>query len=325
MTKTVAEEAALNRTMRTVTEEWRCRWQEVAGKNDDGIDGLIFYQKKSVVTDTIYVQVKGGKGYRKSPKAHPNHIGVNVGKRYIQKHKSRWMSYPGPVILVYLDGDNSVNHTAYWTDLKKSDSYTTANPGYILVPKDQIFDVRAKKKIHSLTASRAAEMSLQALSAYGDELPHLDLNGEPLKKSSFNYYKRLRSAKITPACTELESIEFSRVGWRHITRKTRSRERIIQSLMLLPIAKHMIEGVERFEIVDRRTKEDVEKNTLIHFQTLLLRARVSFSFRYPATINLVLRRKIEVHTDDVTDHPTVSQKVWFYSIYEAQRKRELVR
>ncbi|MEH6886395.1 hypothetical protein V7Z92_20925, partial [Priestia megaterium] len=113
---------------------------------------------------------------------------------------------------------------------------------------------------------------------------------------------------------------FTRVGWKHITRKTRSLQRIIQSLILLPVAKELLEKIDNYQVVDYLFKPDGSNGGVL-YQTLLIRGRVTFSFRYPAVINVILRRKIVVSGEG----KYLESKVWFYSVYESRRKRELIR
>ncbi|MEH7543658.1 hypothetical protein CN939_30660 [Bacillus thuringiensis] len=305
-----------------VREIWSCRWQDIIAVNDDAIDGLILYKKRGLVTDTIYTQVKCGKKYKVKTGQYPDHICINLGIPHIKKHRPRWSSLPGPVILVYVEPARvSWESTAWWTDLKDPNSYSDSANSYILLPKEQKFDISAKKQIYKLTGHRYEESSLTNINMNNGLLKHITLKDKSIKEIGSEYYKSLSTQEITPANKEFSSgIQFTRVGWRHITRKTRSLQRIIQSLILLPVAKEIIEKVDKFQIVDYHSVEDDDKN-IIHYQTLLLRARVSFSFRYPTVINLLLRRQIIVPADK--SEPT--SKVWFYSIYESKRGRELVR
>jgi hypothetical protein len=313
----------LRYTGMVVQEYWECRWQKLDAENDDAIDGIILYERKSKVTDAIYVQVKAGRSYRvKSEKKYPDQICLGLGEEYINSHRPRWCSYPGPVILVYMEPAESPKkqELAWWVDLKDPSSYTDKAKSYILVPKDQIFDITAKKRIYALTAHRHDENSLVNIDTSNEILNHLSLSNDTIKDSAHKYYLNLSRIKITPACVEFKYIIFTRVGWKHITRKTRSLQRILQSLILLPVIKEIIEKIKRYEIVDHKFEEDELGGGTI-FQTLLLRARVSFPFRYPAVINVILRRKISVSLSG--EH--VESKTWFYSIYESRRKRELIR
>lgn len=317
------EAAGIRFVQQIVREEWLCRWQELDARNDDAIDGLIFYKKKKLVVDTIYAQVKCGVGYRIDSANYPDHICINLGKKYIEKHKDRWVSLPGPVILIYVEpGSKSKNDVGWWTDLKNIDSYSSSASSYIIIPKDQKFDISAKKKLYNLTSHRYQESILTNIDIDNSLLWNINL-GKSIKKIGMQNYKFLSQQTITPKCREIGvNVIFSRVGWRHITRKTRSLHRIFQSFILLPLAKEIIETVENYEIVNYYYSEDKRMGIVNHFQTILLRSRVSFSFRYPTVINLILKRKITININE--DDP-VDSKVWFYSIYESKRGRELVR
>ncbi|WP_286230587.1 DUF4365 domain-containing protein [Neobacillus mesonae] len=318
----VSQAAGMRYTGEIVEEEWFCRWQKISAENDDGIDGLILYERKSKVTDAIFVQVKGGKGYRAKTSNYPEHICLNLGTKYISSHREKWNSYPGPVILVYVEpkSGRKSQDKAWWTDLKSETSYTAKAKSYILVPKEQKFDETAKKKIYSLTEHRYQESTLPNIETGNNILSHISLNKDSIKKSAKTYYNNLNKIKLSPACEEFTDILFTRVGWKHITRKTRSLQRIIQSLILLPVAKELIEKIKRYHIVDYSFVDDGSGGGVL-YQTLLIRGRVSFSFRYPAIVNIILRRKIRISSKG----KHLESKVWFYSVYESRRKKELVR
>jgi hypothetical protein len=318
----VSQNAGMRYTGEIVQEEWFCRWQKLDAENDDAVDGIIFYERKSKVTDAIFVQVKGGSGYRVDSRVYPDHICVNLGDSYISTHRARWDSYPGPVILVYVDPKSGPKKQdqAWWTDLKNPASYTTKAKSYILVPKNQKFDITAKKKIYSLTEHRHQESILFNIETGNNILSHISLDKESIKGSAKQYYENLKKIKLSPACIEFQDILFTRVGWKHITRKTRSLQRIIQSLILLPVAKELIEKVKKYHVVDYSFHDDGSSSKVL-YQTLLIRGRVTFSFRYPAVVNVILRRKIKVSNEG----EPLESKVWFYSVYESRRKKELVR
>lgn len=317
-----SQAAGMRITGEIVIEKWFCRWQKVDSENDDGIDGIILYEQKSKVTDAIYVQVKGGHSYRKESRNFPAHICLSLGKEYISSHKEKWNSYPGPVILVYVDTKvkSGGQEQAWWVDLKNPASYTTKAESYILVPKEQKFDVTAKKKIYSLTEHRHQESKLINIETGNNIFSHITLNKEPIKQSAKSYYDSLKKTKLSPTCTEFKDILFTRVGWKHITRKTRSLQRIIQSLILLPVAKEIIEKVDRYQVVDYYFDDDGTGGGIL-YQTLLIRGRVTFPYRYPAVVNVILRRKIKISKEG----KYLEIKLWFYSVYESRRKKELVR
>ncbi|MEH6886394.1 DUF4365 domain-containing protein, partial [Priestia megaterium] len=121
-----------------------------------------------------------------------------LGIEYINLHRSRWDSYPGPVILVYVDPKSGTGKTdqAWWTDLKNPASYTVKAKSYIIVPKDQKFDISAKKNIHLLTGHRHQESKLPNIETGNDLLSHISLNEKSIKRSAKEYYDKLRDDKV---------------------------------------------------------------------------------------------------------------------------------
>lgn len=154
---------------RIVEVAWECGWQEYAAQNDDAIDGIILMRRGSKEPfDTggvVFVQIKcGGDGYRRDQKKHPNHIGVQVGKEYVLKHKKRWVRTPGPAVLIFVD-DTIDKHSppAWWTDLKSKESYSQTNGGLILVPKIQRFAHHTKGAFHKLCGSGPSDRVLEQI------------------------------------------------------------------------------------------------------------------------------------------------------------------
>src|SRR5690606_32717460 len=112
-TNTQKEIIGLTAVRTAVVTEWNCGWQEYDHINDEGIDGIILMkrgQNRPIATGGIvFVQVKcGGDGYREDQKQHPDHICINLGKAYIDKHRPRWNRAPGPAVLIFVD--DTIDH-----------------------------------------------------------------------------------------------------------------------------------------------------------------------------------------------------------------------
>ncbi len=233
---------AVNFVKRIVEESWYSKWIPIEGASDDGIDGIVFLHKKLAVKrpgpagkirreytrkptgGVIYIQVKGGEGYRSDSKAQKDHVRVNVGKDYISSHRPRWNLLRGPAILVYVDTESKrKNGLAWWTDLKDESSYSKKNKQVILLPKRQTFGSHSKGELRRLSSRVHPEGVPPKL-----EVPRELVNNVPLRESTkvacrreYRYW-----AKSSPAERHhngLGEVLVTRVGWRHMTRKGRRR------------------------------------------------------------------------------------------------------
>ncbi len=318
----------INTVARTVENEWACGWQEYAAHNDDAIDGVILMRRGSKRPSTtggvVYVQVKcGGDGYRQDQKQYPDHIGVKLGKDYINSHLDRWKQTPGPAILVFVDDTISKKDPpAWWTDLKVASSYSPTNKGLILVPKSQRFAHHTKGAFHKLCGSGPADRMLQEVRMDRSSLlvPKLGKT-ESLRNDAWQFYKEWRSqrsARINPTIGE---VLVNRVGWKHSTRKGRWPERIVQSWMLLGVAKRMINICEDVYTLGHGKIDKYPDGNIQIIDYLGLKARVIFPHRHHSVIQVVLRRSRLVSP---SSRFLERQKIWFYSVYELRRGSGLV-
>jgi len=203
--------------------DWRSKWQEIARRNDDAVDGIIFLKRGRKPTSAIaFAQVKCGPGYRKDAQIRPNHIGVQVGAKYIEDHLPRWRSLTFPVVMIYVDpSSNPKEPEAWWTDLKKPESYTNSNQNIILLPKHQKFGPHSKGDFFKLCGPKIHYQRLAKLKLTSDDLKQGSLS-DSLKTNARNYYTHWsNSSSLVRTNPDLGEIIVNRVGWRHITRKDR--------------------------------------------------------------------------------------------------------
>lgn len=307
---------------KTVTTKWFCDWQEYAQQNDEGIDGIIIMrkgQKQPIATGgVLFIQVKcGGNGYRSDQKQHPNHICINLGKEYIDSHKPRWNKVPGPAILIFAD-DNicSNNPPCWWVDLKKTESYSKSNQGQILIPKEQKWGAHSKGEFHKLCGPAQHDRILPFIKI--DRLEDVALSlkkGGSIRDDAWNYYKQWRSEDNNRTNPKLGKIIINRVGWKHITRKGRKHERILQSWLLLGAAKKIIKSVDSANTLrceEINTLPDGAKKITDY---LGLKANISYSYRHETVVQVILKRVRFINPEKNKE----TTKIWFYSVYELRR------
>lgn len=319
----VKERIGINAVSRLVEVAWESGWQEYAASNDDAIDGVILLRKGRVQpTDTgglVFVQVKcGGNGYRQDQKQHSHHICIALGADYIAKHRQRWERVPGPAVLVFVDDtEDKMNPPAWWVNLRDPTAYSTTNRGVILIPKIQKFAHHTKGIFHRLCGTGTHDRRLETYTLKRDEtvLPNLG-KSESLRDDAWTFYKAWREdvdARRNPA---LGLVLVNRVGWKHITRRGRLPERIVQSWLLLGAARKLISCSANIYNLGHAKRTTFEDGNTVTEDYLGLRAMVAFPYRHQSVVQVVLKRSRLVAPVNKWQE---REKIWFYSVYELRR------
>lgn len=319
----VKSRIGINKVSTTVENLWESGWQEYAAQNDDAFDGIIILKrgtKKPAATGgIIFVQVKcGSEGYKKIQKQYPNHIGVALGAQYIDEHISRWKAAPGPAVLVFVDDESSkVDPKAYWVDLRLEKTYSPTNGGMILIPETQRFSHHSKGDFHRLCGSNPLDRALEeiALTRKDGFIPNLG-NKSSLREDAWKFYSEWKDAPAFDINPALGPILVNRVGWDHITRASRLPERVAQSWLLLGAAKKMITDCSAYWTLGNASSKTYPSGSTEITDYLGLRAKVTFPHRHHSVVQVILRRSRVTAT---TTNQAISQKIWFYSVYELRR------
>jgi len=292
-------------------------WQPYAPDNDNGVDGIIIFRKDAVDTgEIIFVQIKcgTGNGYYKATKKRPKHFGVKVGEEYISTHRPRWNALFGPIILVYVDFKTK---KAWWTDLKDENSYSTANKSIILVPKEQRFGQHSFGSFKSLKGHLHIDPQIEPIDAARDDIDYLKLTSS-MKTSAKEFYNEWATSNQRTH-PDLGEIIVSREGWRHICRKGRRAERIIQSWSLLGVAKKMIQSVKKIYQLKVFTSAIDSIGNYVQTDYISLRAQVTFPQRHSSIVQVVLKRKRKFNgTNNL-----IENKIWFHSVYEPFSRKKI--
>jgi hypothetical protein len=301
-----------------VREPWNCRWQEYEARNDNGIDGVIIMRKGEHETGGLaFVQVKcGGNGYRVDQQQYPEMVGVNLGKTYLDEHKPRWLTTPGPCLIVFVDDTiNKITPPAWWADLKSPATYSPTNSGLLLIPKAQRFGSHTKGDFHKLCGAGPVDKVLPVLHAEREDLV-IPASKETLHNAARGFYQQWSKLTYPNTNPALGKVLINRVGWRHITSQGRLRERQFQSLSLLGIAKRMIDELDDITMLGRVTVHDYADGGKKVTDHLGLRANIVFPHRHQSVVQVVLRRDRIITKDPRS--PT-QEKIWFLSVYELRR------
>jgi hypothetical protein len=309
----------------------------IDGSIDKAIDGYIRLRKKVKYKDDkdrkvldfietgniVGVQVKtvsqipktGSKSYYIN-KANKEVFGVNFNnKNKLDKAKSIWSNFIGPVILIFVDLETE---KCWWTDLNDTNSFIE-NDYSVTVKKENILNEKAFISIKKIGKELFVKKEIPLIKSKNYHFFNLKLTN--FKESSWDVYQSLKdenhefySKTINP---KLGLIHYSKSGWKHITRLNRRKMRIINSLLLLKISKEIIENVESFSKVKnglvRESKKFIKK---VDFLTL--RANVEFNFRQDSIVQVVLRR-VKIY-DKLNPENKIEDKIYFHSVYEPYRK-----
>jgi hypothetical protein len=289
-------------------------WQTLDPLNDNGVDGLIIMrktqgQKRLDTGEIIFTQVKCGSknGYYTEAKKRPKHFGVNVGEGYISSHRPKWDKLFGPAILVYVDYKTE---KAWWTDLKDENSFIPENKSLIIVPKHQRFGIHSFGEFKRLKGYLHTNPEIQRI-----ELDRSDINifspSKTLKQSAKTYYRNWADSK-TCKHPDLGNIIISREGWRHICRKGRKTERIVQSWSLLGVAKRMISEVKNVYQLRVETTPPDANGSYVQVDYISLRAQVIFPQRHSSIVQVILKRKRQLNSTN----NVLQSEIRFHSVYE---------
>jgi hypothetical protein len=187
----------------------------------------------------------------------------------------------------------------------------------ILIPKSQRFSHHSKGDFHRLCGARTHDRLLEVFSLERNDmvLPVLGKT-ESLRKDAWNYYKAWRDDSTARQNPLLGEILVNREGWKHITRRGRLPERIVQSWMLLGAAKKLVTSSRQvFNLGRARVTIFADGNSVTE-DYLGLRGIICFPHRHQSVVQVVLKRNRLVSPSDASRE---REKIWFYSVYELRR------
>lgn len=313
------EEIGLRVVRNIIREKWCSNFQELSHQNDDGVDGLIFLKKKNIeIGGVLRVQIKCGVAYRRAINKYSESICLHLGKDYLLKHRERWLRNPIPIILIYVDPTNVNKEDAWWVNLGLDDAYCKSNTGLVLLPKKQKFGPHSKGDFLTASGAKSLPYPTPIVTMHREDISIFTFK-DTLKKQARSYYISWSLSSSNERTNELlGEVIVNRNGWRHITRKGRRIERIMQSLQLLPCAKKIITEATRFNRLGKvRYKEKFDYHTsqmsieLVDF--IGIRALVNFPHRDRSLVQVVLKRTRILAKKDLS---ILFNRLWFYSVYE---------
>lgn len=298
-----------------VTTRWKCGWQPLSASNDDGIDGIVWFRKHGQPTGRLaFLQIKCGESYRSETAVRPDHLDILLGEAKLNKHRPRWAAYSDPVVLIYVENPphrsgNSFPR-AWWCDLNSQSTYTAANKGIALIPKTQRFGDHSKGDIQGLAHWRRVPEAPPTVEVAPSEFDAFH-SRRSLKQAAREWFCAAQSREIVSP--GLGTVHFTRTGWRHLTRTSRRRLHMLQSLSVLPCVPAVLNVESDWRRIGR-ARTSVEQGCTAIYDHLCKDATVVFPHRGRADIRVVVRRRLAVDDDGRrTTHN------WFLSAYEVSR------
>lgn len=275
----------------------RARWQALDAQNDDGVDGLILFQDTDgfLTGQIAQVQVKS----LQLATTGAGNVKIPIGKPKLERLARGWHASPGAVILVWVDPSNQ---SAYWTNLRDPGSIVD---GSIVVSLSNRFDKTAAGAIRMLCGTLGPDNLHKQIISTRSDSQYIRPTSK-LRADAKEFYKSIGT--LAAENTGLGNVEFTRIGWRHITRPTRPLARIVQSLQLLGIAKRIVREVSRTE----RLRVLDDKAAFYG-----LTAQVFFPHRDAAIIRVILLQLQPTNPSDIV-------RTWFYSVYERRRRKGIL-
>lgn len=306
-----------------VQEFWECGWQPFDARNDKGIDGLILMKKKNTDLGVkINVQVKCGSKYISSENKDEIRISIDNEIGLIE-HIEYWKKQIEPSILIFVNPakperdkngkilkdckgqtiwkESRLSSKAWWVDLKSETLRVDGTKSLISIPKKNVFGEHSKGHFIKLIIPLLSNSHLPLIELNSESKKLL--NSTKLKEEARILYRQWKNGN-TVFCKALnKDIRVSRTGWNHILSPKRGKERRINSLKLLGVAKQIINEVEpgKFHLLNQ-----IEYSTEIE-QKFGIRARFKDKNLGELVAQVIILRKL-----NTTNR---KEKLWFYSIH----------
>jgi hypothetical protein len=252
---------------------WRAIMQDFEGVNDRGLDATISDVHQGKLTALRFdVQIKTSNFSKYKGDSFPAPLD--------QSHLDLFRNSNMPVVLICVD--EGPPPRAYWKLVEPN-----GGQGPIIMKKKQLFGPASRDAIVSAIRQFFPKRIAPAQGDVPEIPPELCLR----KFAKDYYYRNLMNRPIENR--NLGPIEFTWKGWRHITRRLRSRWKIQSSFLLLPCLRPLFEG-SVFPI-HWRPLATIRRGDWEEFRTLLTHERVVvFRHRSPAWLRVVIEAKVVV-------------------------------
>lgn len=306
------ENYGIRMTSMYVVEDFGWGFQLYDQENDDGIDGeLIVRDKTGADTGVrIHCQIKSGPSYLKREDDNFLYLQPYSPKSKLKSKLETYSRFANPVILIYANtrlttsNGNVINNNrlpfCWWVRL---DNYTYDNTSYIRVPKTNRFGVHSKGDLLKLLKPIMKSWTNHPLIIPNkSEFRHFYSNN--LLNDAKAFYKSICTRDGLQLGSSEIIVSITRIGWRHITKKSRGVQKVNISLKLLPIAYRMIREFNGELIMLRSIPTVYEWCKCYHYA---IRARLNLPHEPELKVQVVFR------TWENTQKGT--KRMWLYSVH----------
>jgi hypothetical protein len=225
-----------------------------------------------------------------------------------------------PVVIIYVDDStDKIMPKAWWVNAKSSETYSDLAKSYVLIPESQRFGEHSIGHFKKLCGYRLIDRELKTIKLSREDAGYLSLSGSIKKEARIFYTKWSNSHPSEKTNRGLGEICISRVGWRHISRKGRKPELMLQSWQLLGAARRIIMEIDKAFQISQKKTTSTSTNEYVIKDFISLRAKILFPQRHESVIQVLLQRK---RVFDL-NKGLKSRNIWFYSVYEPRRGRSV--
>lgn len=300
-----------------VQEFWECGWQPLDQRNDKGIDGYIIMKHKGLeLGGDINVQVKCGSSYVTS--INETEIRLSFDDEIgLESHIEYWKKKFEPTILIFVNPskpkrdkngkiiygsnkrplweDNRLQPKAWWVNLKDENLRVPNTKTTIRIPIKQTFGEHSKGNFLKLTKPYLFDVNLIEIKP-NKESKDL-LLADNVRGLAREFYKTWRESILENS----NIVKVTKIGWRHILLNRRGKERRINSLRLLGVAKQIIEEGGKWKQI---AHVEFDKEIV---QKFILKAKLTNKNKSFDIVQVIILRKINKKTN--------IKKDWFYSVH----------
>lgn len=278
------------------------------GQADRGIDLTFHFESVAVDKTTLLFAAQA-----KTGRSHVRNDGNRL--QFVRLDKRRfdeWRRSNVPVMLAWIDPDEGGE--CYWTLITdSSDSRRVSVSKLSRVSPATAVDLTLALHRPAASGQKGRLRSLE---------PRLTTG---VRKTAKQYY-RTELSREKPVNPLVGEVAFSWAGWKHLTRKKRPRSFILQSLLLLPVARIAIEHPDKFVAIRRVARTNRGRWTteirLLVFDSVFLGLTQGSRRR---RIRVVLREQVKYPDDwwrDAAFREKTDRTVSFWSIYEKDARAQ---
>ncbi len=291
---------------RIIETGWGGIFQSIEGARDIGLDATVLDMHRGRATQYRFdLQIKTSARFSQSK---PEFV-VPVS----EKHRRWWASLEFPVFLVCVDAPPRKPTQVYWRLITSADAHART----IMVSRQNVFGPSSRVDI--LSAYRRVRPS--PLSAATGRLLACPLNA-PMRAVAKTWYRQNMLQRPVDN-VGFGPVHFTWNGWRHITRRRRSRSRILSSLLLLPSVRPVL-SMPMAPTGTRPLQSAVRGRFICDSRLVIFTRPVTFVNRADAMVRIIVKQ-IDTRPVDWASRPPdsgeCSRTYAFHSVEEAVRRR----